>query len=60
LKQQKCHQILKKKQSAKQKSAKNKKIFIKTSPKRSNQQVFKKTANPQKNKPKFMGKPHAS
>jgi len=48
---------LKKKQSAKQKSAKNTQISIKTSPKTSNPQVFKKTATPQKNKPKFAGKP---
>jgi len=52
---------LKKKQSAKQKSAKNKpknkQILIKTSPKTSYPQVFKKPANAQKNKPKFAGKP---
>jgi len=36
---------LKKKQSAKQKSAKKKQISIKTSPKTSSPQVFKKTRN---------------
>ena len=46
-----------KKQSAVQKSSKNKQILIKTSSKTSNMQVLKKTANPQKNKPKFAGKP---
>jgi len=48
---------LKKKQSEKQKSAKNKQISVKTSPKTSNPQVFKKTHNFKKNKPKFAGKP---
>jgi len=37
-------------------SPKNKQISIKTSPKTSNPQVSKKTARPQKNKPKFAGK----
>jgi len=59
LKQQKCHKI-QKKQSAKEKFAKNKpknkQISIKTSPKISNPQIFKKTVKPQK-KPEFTGKP---
>ena len=52
---------MKTKQSAKQKSSKNKpknkQISIKTSPKTSNPQVFIKNASPLKNKPKFAGKP---
>jgi len=37
-------------------SPKDKQISIKTSPKTSNPQALKKTATPQKNKPKFAGK----
>jgi len=38
-------------------SPKNKQISIKTSPITRNSQVFKKTGNSTKNKPKFAGKP---
>jgi len=45
-----------KKQSAKEKSVKNKQISIKISPKTSNPQVFKKTAIPQKKQDQIRGK----
>jgi len=47
---------LKKKQSAKQKSAKNKQISIKTSPKTSNPQAFKKSRNSTKKQAQIRGK----
>jgi len=48
---------LKKKHSAKQKSAKNKQILIKTIPKTSNPQVFKKARKATKKQAQFAGKP---
>jgi len=60
LKEQNGHEIWQKSnpqyRSLQKTSPRNKQILIKTSQKISNPQVFKKPANPQKNKPKFAGK----
>jgi len=60
LKRQKCHKIWEKSnlqiRTLQKRNPKNKQISIKTSPKTSNQQVFKKNATPQQNKPSFAGK----
>jgi len=52
----KLRENLKKKQSEKQKSSKNKQISVKTSPKASHPQVFKKTRNSTKKQAQIRGK----
>jgi len=56
-----CHKVWRKSnqknRNLQKTSPKNKQISVKTSPKTSNPQVFKKTRNSTKNKPELVGKP---